>query len=130
VVSTAQIPAAYHQALLALRLTGLSRRVVPFSAVALRQLMIHLAGDQLPPLLPGWSSAFHQADDHLSGALSATLRAYAEADMNLLKAAARLAVHPNTVYARLNRIRDTTGLNARAFHALCDLLTVAETRNP
>jgi sugar diacid utilization regulator len=130
VVSTSQIPGAYRQALLALHMTGLARRVVPFSQVALQQLMIQLAGDQLAPLLPGWSGAFHRADDQLSGALSATLRAYAEADMNLLKAAARLAVHPNTVYARLNRIRDITGLNARAFHPLCDLLTVADARQP
>ena len=44
------------------------------------------------------------------------------------KAAARLELHPNTVYARLNRIRELSGLDARSYHALTDLLTVAEAR--
>lgn len=128
VFSTSRIPAAQRQALLALRMASLTQRVVPFAATPLRQLMIHLAGDDLQRLLPAWAGDFQRADDQFAGTLSATLRAYADADMNLLKAAARLAVHPNTIYARLNRIREITGLNARACHALSDLLTVAGAR--
>jgi hypothetical protein len=129
VASTSRIPTAYRQALLALRLTGLTQRVVPFGAVALRQLMIHLAGEDLQRLLPTWAHAFYLADDKAAGAWTATLRAYADADMNLLKAAVRLEVHPNTLYARLNRIRELTGLDARAYHALTDLITVADARS-
>lgn len=128
VPSTSRIPAAHRQALLAIRMTGLTRRVVQFSATPLRQLMIHLAGEELQGLLPPWAGDFYQADDRLGGALAATLRAYADADMNILKAAARLAVHPNTVYARLNRISEITGLNARAYYPLSDLITVADAR--
>ncbi len=126
--STSRIPAAHRQALLAMRMASLTERVVQFAATPLRRLMIHVAGDELQRLLPAWASEFHRADDKLGGALAATLRAYADADMNLLKAAARLELHPNTVYARLNRIRDITGLNARAYYALTDLLTVADAR--
>lgn len=128
VSSTSRIPTAHRQALLALHGTSLTRRVVQFDAIPIRQLMVHLAGEDLHRLLPPWTSDFYQADDRLGGALAATVRAYADADMNLLKAAARLAVHPNTIYARLNRIRDITGLNARAYHALTDLITVADAR--
>lgn len=128
VTSTSRIPAAHRQALLALRMASVQARVVAFAATPLRQLMIHLAGDELQRLLPAWAGALYQADDKLGGALSATLRAYADADMNLLKAAARLEVHPNTLYARLNRIREITGLNARAYFALSDLMTVADAR--
>jgi sugar diacid utilization regulator len=128
VYSTSRIPAAHRQALLALHMAGLTQRVVPFSATPLRQLMIHLAGDDLQRLLPAWAGDFYQADDKLGGALVSTLRAYAEADMNLLKAAARLDVHPNTLYARLARIRDITGLDGRVYYALSDLLTVADAR--
>ncbi len=128
VSSTSSIPGAHRQALLALRLAGPAQRVMSFADIALRQLMIHLAGEELQRLLPAWAGEFQRADDRLAGALSTTLRAYADADMNLLKAAARLGVHPNTVYARLNRIRDITGLNARAYHPLTDLLTVADAR--
>lgn len=128
VASTSRVPSALRQALLALRLTGLTRRVVSFAQIPLRQLMMHLAGEELQRLLPPWAGEFYAADDRLGGALSATLRAYADADMNLLKAGARLALHPNTVYARMNRIRDLTGLNARSYAALTDLITVADAR--
>ncbi|HEY5636006.1 MAG TPA: helix-turn-helix domain-containing protein [Burkholderiales bacterium] len=128
VTSTSRIPAAHRQALLALRMASVQARVVEFAATPLRQLMIHLAGDELQRLLPAWAGTFYEADDKLGGTLSATLRAYADADMNLLKAAARLEVHPNTLYARLNRIREITGLNARGYFALTDLLTVADAR--
>jgi hypothetical protein len=126
--STSGIPTAHRQALLAIRMTGLARRVVSFGAIPLRELMIHLAGAELQRLLPVWSTAFYDADDKLGGALTTTLRTYAEADMNVLKAAAQLAVHPNTLYARFNRIRDVTGLNARVYHSLTDLLTVIDSR--
>ncbi len=128
VFSTSRIPAAHRQALLALRMASLTQRVVQFAATPLRQWMIHLAGDELQRLLPAWATDFHVADDKLGGSLRATLRAYANADMNLLKAAARLGLHPNTLYARLNRINDITGLNARGYAALTDLLTVVDAR--
>lgn len=128
VPSTSGIPAAHRQALLALRMAGLARRVVPFAEIPLRQLMIHLAGEELQRLLPAWAADFHRADDRLGGALSATLRSYAQTDMNVLQAATRLAVHPNTVYARFNRIQEITGLDARGYHALTDLITVLDSR--
>ena len=109
-------------------MTSLERRVVHFAAMPLRQLMIHLAGEELRRLLPAWVTDYYDADDKLGGVLSATLRAYADADMNVLKAALRLDVHPNTIYARMNRIRDLTGLNPRAYYALTDLLTVVDAR--
>jgi hypothetical protein len=37
-----------------------------------------------------------------------------------------LGVHPNTVYARLQRIFDISGLQARSFNALTDLLIVCD----
>jgi DNA-binding PucR family transcriptional regulator len=49
----------------------------------------------------------------------------------VLKAAERLGVHPNTVYSRLQRIIDITGLDARNYHALTELLIIADcTRRP
>ena len=128
VFSTSRIPVAHRQALLAMRMAGLTQRVVQFAATPLRQLMIHLAGDELHRLLPAWAADFYAADERLGGTLEATLRAYADADMNLLKAAARLGVHANTVYARLNRIEEITGLNARGYSTLTDLLAVADAR--
>jgi sugar diacid utilization regulator len=46
--------------------------------------------------------------------------------MNIVQAAQALGVHPNTVYARLQRIFDISGLQARSFNALTDLLIVCD----
>ena len=129
VSSTSRIPGAHRQALLALRMAGIGQRVVQFAATPLPRLMIHLAGEELQRLLPAWAASLYEADDLADGLLMRTLRAYADADMNVLKAAARLAVHPNTVYARLHRVTEITGLSARNYHALTDLITVAEARS-
>lgn len=78
--------------------------------------------------LPSWDTDFLAADKKMDGALTATLEAYADADMNVLKAAQRLNIHANTLYARLKRIRDATGLDARSYRQFTDLLLVAECR--
>lgn len=128
VPSTSQIPNAYRQALLALELADATHRVVQFSEVPVRRLLLHLAGEQLQRVLPAWSRPLYLADDKSGGVLGATLRAYAEADMNVLKAAESMSVHPNTIYARLQKILDLTGLEARSFHGLSELLAVIDCR--
>ena len=59
-----------------------------------------------------------------------TLHAYADASMNVVKTALRLGVHPNTVYARLDRIRDLIGQEPRRFHVLETLLIVSDMVGP
>lgn len=128
VPSTSQIPAAYKEASLALDLADVTHRVVQFSDIPLRKSLLHLAGENLHRVSPAWTSDFFAADDKAGGDLVTTLRAYADADMNLLKAAEALSLHPNTIYARFQRIRDITGLDARSYHALSELLLVADCR--
>jgi hypothetical protein len=124
--STAHIPTGYREAATALELAGVTHRVVQFSAIPLRRLLLHFATADFQRVLPAWADELYDADDHAGGALIATLRAYADADMNVLKAAQALAVHPNTVYARLQRIVDMSGLQARSYHALTDLLLICD----
>jgi sugar diacid utilization regulator len=62
-----------------------------------------------------------EADRKSRGALLDTLRAYADADMNALKAAAVLQRHPNTLYARMQKVADITGLNPLSYNALNEL---------
>lgn len=126
VPSTARIPAAHKEALMALALADVANRVVQFSEIPARRLLLHLAGEEFERALPAWFEDFVHADNKSEGALTATLRAYADADMNVLKAAEVLSIHPNTIYARMQRILDTTGLDARSFHALTELLIIAE----
>ena len=54
--------------------------------------------------------------------LTATLRAYADCDMNVARTAVQLVVHPNTVHYRLRRIEEATGRDPRRFGDLVDLL--------
>jgi sugar diacid utilization regulator len=56
----------------------------------------------------------------------ATLRAYADADMNVLKTAGSLRIHPNTIYARMRRIRELTGLEPLQYHALTEMLLAVD----
>jgi hypothetical protein len=92
----------------------------------MQQLLLYLAGEEFRRVLPGWVNSFRGADDHAHGALTATLRAYANADMNVLKAAHTLGVHPNTLYARFQHIFRLTGLQPRTFNDLTALLIVCE----
>jgi sugar diacid utilization regulator len=46
--------------------------------------------------------------------------------MNIVRCAKLLGLHANTVYARLHRIFGLTGLEARSFDALRDLLIVCD----
>lgn len=126
--STAHLPHAYEEARLGLEMADHRARVVPFGAVGLRERMLHLCRPEVARMLPEWSQSLFDADDRSSGALVNTLRRYAEADMNVLRAARALGAHPNTVYARMDRITEITGLQPRSFSALTELLTVADCR--
>jgi sugar diacid utilization regulator len=128
VLATSLITQAYEQAVTALRIASVSERVVSIVNTSLHDLMVHAGADQLRGLLPSWSATFHSADDRSRGALSKTLRVYADASMNVLQASARLHVHPNTVYARLNKIAELTQLDAKSFRDLRELLIVCDLR--
>ena len=66
------------------------------------------------------------ADGEAEGSLVATLRAMAEADMNVQLAGRQLGKHANTVYARLERIKTLTGLDGQRYRDLTELLLAAD----
>ena len=57
----------------------------------------------------------------------ATVRAFADADLNVGRAATALDVHPNTVRYRLGRIATATGHDPRTFSGLVELVCIMET---
>lgn len=126
--STSHIPKGLREAQIALDFASVGERVVQFSDLPLRRLLLHMAGDSAASALPAWTDDFLQADDKARGALVNTLRAYANADMNVLKAARELAVHPNTIYTRMQRIQDITGLDGQRYNALTELLLAVDCR--
>ena len=128
VFSTSQVPLAYRQAELAFGMSDVGSRVIKFADIPLQQLLQHFAGEAFLKVLPAWAQLLYETDDRSRGELSRTLHAFADENMNVLKTAKRLSLHPNTVYARFNRIIAITGRDPREFHPLTELLTVATSR--
>lgn len=123
--ATAFIPKAFEEAKIALDLANVGKRVVHFCDLAVRDLLIHHGGQRMQSLLPPWVSALKLADRKADGTLIETLRVLADCDMNVQAAARKLGRHPNTVVARLARIRDLTGLDPQRYHALTEMLLAA-----
>lgn len=124
--STSFVPKALHEATIALDFASVTHRVVKLSDLPIRSLLVHRGADYVRSAPPGWMAALVDADARASGALVQTLRAVADADMNMQKAARILGRHPNTVYTRLERIRDLTGLDGQRYRDLTELLLAAD----
>lgn len=52
------------------------------------------------------------------------IKTFAECDMSLQMAANKLYVHRNTLTYHIEKIKQQTGLDARRFYDLCELLKV------
>jgi hypothetical protein len=126
--STSFIPQALHEANVALDFASVTERVMQYCELPIRRLLLHRAADHVQAALPAWAADFASADVKARGALVRTLRAFADADMNMQKAARALDVHPNTLYARMQRIEEMTGLDGQRYHDLVELLLAADCR--
>jgi hypothetical protein len=124
--STSHVRRALNEARLALDFASVSNRVMPYSQIPFRQMIIRLARENIQSVLPVWLKDLQAADRKARGVLTKTLLAYANANMNALQTARRLSVHSNTVYSRMQRIADLTGKNALAYHDLTELLLAIE----
>lgn len=123
--ATAHIPKALQEAVTALDFASITARCVAFGHLPLRRLLVHGAG-QLQKAAPPWVEAFLAANAQSGGTLLDTLRALADADLNMQDAGRRLGRHANTLYARASRIRDITGKDPQRFHDLTELLLAAD----
>lgn len=124
--STSHIPRALQEATFALDFADVANRVVRYSQISFQQMLIRVARENLQSAMPAWVDDFMKADRKARGALSATLRAYADNNMNVLQTAKALAIHPNTVYSRTHRISELTNRDPLAFHDLSEMLVVIE----
>ncbi|MGN9782520.1 PucR family transcriptional regulator [Nonomuraea sp. ZG12] len=91
-------------------------RITPFQYLALR------ADDTARHLVDPRITALLDEDRARGGVLTATIRAFAAADLNLRTAAERLQIHPNTAQYRLRRIQERTGRSLRRINDLVELL--------
>ena len=125
--STSFLPRAFHEATIALDFSSVTRRVVPFSDLPIRNLLVHHGADYVQSAAPNWVAELISADSKAGGTLIQTLRTVADADMNMQKAGRKLGVHPNTVYLRIERIKTLTGLDGHRYRDLlkCFWLLIA-----
>jgi hypothetical protein len=124
--STSHIPRTLAEAKLALDYATVSQRVVSIGDIPLQRMLVSQARDRLRLTLPRWAKELDRADRR--GKLTATLRAYADNDMNVLRTARSLSLHPNTIYARMQKIADITGINPLGYHGLTEILLAIDCR--
>src|SRR5688572_10767818 len=115
-----EAPRAYAEALLALRIARRGRPVVSLASARLFDAMLAETSRAMRRLLPPWTRALIEEDP--ASALVPTLLAYVDADLNIARAAAHLAVHPNTVRYRLHRIEAITATSTKSFRDLIEIL--------
>jgi sugar diacid utilization regulator len=118
----AELARGYAEAASALRHAGPDRPAVALEDVGLLDHLTAGADAAAARLVPAGARRLATAD----GALAATLRAYADCDLNVARTAQRLTVHPNTVHYRLRRVQEITGHHPRRFGALAELLTALD----
>ena len=97
-----------------------------FSDLPIRGLLVHRGTEYIQSAPPNSVAALIALDAKVGGTLVQTLRAIADADMNMQKAARILGKHPNTVYTRIERIKGMTGLDGQRYHDLTELLLGAD----
>lgn len=124
--ATSSIPRALREATAALEFADVAKRVVLYSDLPIRALLAHAGGAYVRQAPPAWIAALFALDAKADGHLIKTLSTLADADLNVQEAGRRLGVHPNTVYARLTRIRDATGLDGQRLHDLVEMLLAAD----
>ena len=124
--STSHIPRALSEAKLALDFSNVADRVMPYAQIPFRHMLVRLAADNIQSALPSWLDDFLVANRKSRGVLTDTLQAYADANMNVLQTAKALSLHPNTIYARIQKIDNITGKNALGYSDLTELLLATE----
>ncbi|MBL9049284.1 MAG: helix-turn-helix domain-containing protein [Tabrizicola sp.] len=119
--ATVFVPKALGEAQVALGFADRDARLVRFGDLPLQLLLVHAGAGQVRATLPDWAARLAAEP-----VLLETLRAMAEADMNLQQAARRLGRHPNTVYLRVEKVKGMTGHDPLRFRGLSEILLTVD----
>jgi hypothetical protein len=122
-VEISRLPAALEEARLALEFASAAQPLMHFSDIDLREFLVRRADRAAVRLIPQWARQFSTTRDDQSRELYRTIHAFADCNFNVKQTAQRLSVHTNTVYFRLNRINQLTGINPRTYSGTSHLLT-------
>ena len=126
----AAVPAAYREALEARALLAGSPGTVALPMLGVFDYIVRCSRPTARRLIPAALERFIAEDTAQGGALVATVRAYAAADLNVKRTAEQLHVHVNTAHYRLARIEERTGVDLRHVADLVELLIAAQLAAP
>jgi sugar diacid utilization regulator len=114
-----ELARGYGEAHRALPHAGIDGGVAALDEIPLLDYLAAAADETAQRLVPAGAEVLLKRDR--TGALAATIRAYADCDLNVRRTAERLIVHPNTVHHRLRRIHELTDRDPRRFSDLEEL---------
>jgi len=117
------LPQALEEAKLALEFAGSAQPVELFADIDLRESLMQRASATAFRLIPDWVQHFGADADGPSRELLRTIRAFGDCSFNVKQTARRVGVHTNTIYFRLNRIKQLTGIDPRTYAGTARLLT-------
>jgi hypothetical protein len=121
-VGVAELPRAYAEARAALECVDEGGGVAALPHFSAFRYMALRADGTARRLIDPRVRAFLDEDRERGGVLTATIRAFADADLNLRAAAEALQIHPNTAQYRVRRVEERTGCSLRRVSDLVDLL--------
>jgi sugar diacid utilization regulator len=124
--SLARVPAAFDQAVLAVSRASAAQPVVSLAELPVVQNLILGATPTMRALLTSMAEEIDLTGRETLTGMRTTLHAYADASMNLTRAADALHVHPNTLRYRLDRIRERSNRDPHDFNQLVDLICLLD----
>jgi sugar diacid utilization regulator len=111
------------EARLALEFASANRPLMNFADIDLREFLIQRADQAAMRLIPEWTRHLTAAGNAEAAELSRTIHTFAHCSLNVKQTAAKLSVHTNTAYFRLNRIKKLTCINPRTFSGAALMVT-------
>jgi hypothetical protein len=123
------LPGALQEAERAVEFTQADRPILHFADIDLMEFLVRRPDAAARRLIPDWAVRFVDADSGKSGELTRTINEFADCNFNVKRTARHLDLHTNTVYFRLNRIRELTGIDPRSYAGLSLLLTTVRMLN-
>jgi PucR-like helix-turn-helix protein/diguanylate cyclase with GGDEF domain len=122
----AAVAGAYEQASLAVSRASDARPVVSLLALPALQHLLTGATATTRALLLEKAAVLTGSKPEATATLRATLHGFADADMNVTRAAAALHIHENTLRYRLRRVRERSGHDPQTFDGLVELICLLE----
>jgi PucR C-terminal helix-turn-helix domain/GGDEF-like domain len=122
----ASAPQAYGEAALSLSYTSPSRPIVSLDDLSSLECALIGATATTKAIIAAKGNSLRALSGEDLAVSIETIRAFADADLNVAGAAQLIRVHPNTVRYRLQQIATKTGHDPRTFTGLVELLCIIE----